>query len=165
MDGGPHPAVFLLQRFILGPSCALFAGFGVWALVERHWLTGTLLLTACFFGVAIGYGLSAGGNDVPAAGEASGPDEDETEPDDARPLARGIIRANILFSLLLMGLVWSERLPLIRSAVFVVLFSILFPAAAALFCLVGEQMMARSRDGQRRIHRGPPRHPGITGAH
>jgi hypothetical protein len=87
------------------------------------------------------------------------------DPDDSQALARGIVRTNILFSCLLMGLVCAEGLPLIRSAVFVVLFSILFPAAASLFCVMGEQMMRQHRDRARWTHRGPPRHPGARPAH
>lgn len=168
MDGGPNPALFLMQRFILAPSCAAFLFFGVWALVERHWLSATLLLTACFFAAAIGYGLSesGSGSQLPVPGEIPpGSGGEEMEPDDSQALARGIVRANILFSCLLMGLVWSERLPLIRSAMFVVLFSILFPAATALFCIVGEQMMTQHPGGRRRMHQGPPQHPGATPTH
>ena len=153
MWAGPHPALYLFVRFILDPCSAGLAALGVWALLGRHWISGSILLAGSGIAAFMARGLARQARRAPVSLRPIQPDEpeEETIPDDSYALAHAIVAANVLFCALLMGLAWAEHFSLVRSAVFVILFSIVFPAAAALFCLGGEQML-RARS----THRGWP---------
>ena len=162
------PALFLLERFILRPAALASAAFGAWALLIRHWYSGAFLLLACTGMALIARGLKRRETQlrraVPAARPFQSLDEDnldeDVELDDSQDLAKAIVKSNVLLCILLAGLIWSEHLPVMRSAVFLVLFSIVYPAAVALFCLGGERVL-RERASD---HSAPPHLPPWHGA-
>ncbi|MFP5227400.1 MAG: hypothetical protein ACLGXA_07190 [Acidobacteriota bacterium] len=130
------------------------------ALVHHHWISAALLFAGALLLGWLARGLFRSEKQtLPAIPESLA---DEADPEDAQELARAIVRANIVLSLVLFGLVWSERYPLLHASVFVVLFSILFPAAAALACLGGERCL---RAGDSGIRGGPPPFRGTPHPH